>query len=372
MTRKESKASSRRNATAAKAAAAAARSRAPSGRWLAQSLTPSRLRAWWPTFRTLQVPWWLAASSLLVVVGLAAWGGTRAAAAAALVLAPFMAWAAWRAQVYSATREATRVGSPSAKLESGSNARRLDAVVLYRPLRSLPQRDLRGVEAALRWRHPTLGSHTPESWPEAMDDDTASVLLDAWLASALPQFARWWPRLRTQGCRGLWLRVPTAWSALADFGPRLTSALARHGLEPSQLVLRVPLKVEGGRPRLPPSVLDLQAQGVALAVDGFGEGPASLTHLEHLPVRTVCLAASFVERAGPDTPQRWVVESTAKLAASMGMSTLAEAVHDPRQVPALAALGCRFGVGDACGRWTVADEWSASQVANQPHQAPPR
>jgi hypothetical protein len=114
----------------------------------------------------------------------------------------------------------------------------------------------------------------------------------------------------------------------------------------------------GGWLSLPEAAHRLQALGVTIAVDAFGAGPASLSHLDRLPVRTVCLAPSFIARAGPSTPQRWVVESTARLAQSMGMSTLAEGVAQETQVLALAAMGCDLGVGDVCGPWLDAEGWT--------------
>jgi EAL domain-containing protein (putative c-di-GMP-specific phosphodiesterase class I) len=311
------------------------------------------------------VPWWQSVLSLAAVVAAATWGGPAGAAAvAALAVAALAA----RASVLTtpvapvaphagrATREAPGAAAPAEAVEPALRIDPRDTIVLYRPLRSLPELHLRGIEAELRWRHPQLGLCAPSDWPGAVGPETASDLLEAWLGQVLPQFARWLPGLRDRGGATLWLRLPAAWLALPSFGPRLTEALAAQGLDPSLLVLRVPLLVDGRRARLPASVLALQAQGVTLAVDAFGAGSASLTHLEHLPVRTVCLAPSFVERAAPGTPQRWVVESTARLAASMGMSTLAEGIAQENQVLALAALGCKLGVGEVCGPWLEASE----------------
>lgn len=310
------------------------------------------------------VPWWQSVLALLVVVTAAAWSGPAAAAAvAALAVAVLAAGAS----VPSASRAG--LGPVEAgRAAAAEPAIRVDpthTVAVYRPLRSLPELHLRGIEAELRWAHPTLGACAPSAWPGALAPETAADLFDAWAAQVLPQFARWLPDLRERGGATLWLRLPPAWLALPSFGPRLTAALAAHRVDPSLLVLRVPLLVDGRQARLPASVLALQAQGVTLAVDAFGAGSASLTHLEHLPVRTVCLAPSFVERAAPSTPQRWVVESTARLAASMGMSTLAEGITQESQVLALAALGCNLGVGEVCGPWLEASE-CASRWAGAP------
>lgn len=301
------------------------------------------------------VPWWLSVLALLAVVAAAAWSGPAAAAAvAALAVAVLAARATVPPPSHSG--QGTAASERPAAAEPALRVDPAHTVALYRPLRSLPELHLRGIEAELRWCHPTLGTCPPSAWPGALAPETAADLLDAWAARVLPQFSRWLPGLRERGCATLWLRLPPAWLALPSFGPRLTAALAAHGIDPSLLVLRVPLLVDGRQARLPASVLALQAQGVTLAVDAFGAGSASLTHLDQLPVRTVCLAPSFVERAAPGTPQRWVVESTARLAASMGMSTLAEGITQESQVLALAALGCQLGVGEVCGPWLEAPD----------------
>ena len=314
-----------------------------------------------------QVPWVAAALAVTGVAAAAVWIGPTAAALTAAVA---VAGLAWRAQMPPAIPDGEPAAGappvPGMDASTSPLASVLDTTLFYRPLRSLPELHLRGIEAELRWRLPGGEPLPPLAWPQTLAPDTAAALLDAWLSAALPQFARWLPDLRERGGATLWLRLPAAWGALPTFGSRLTQALADAGLDPSCLVLRVPLQAQGRQARLPQAVLDLQSQGVTLAVDAFGAGSASLTHLDRLPVRTVCLAPSFVERAGPTTPQRWVVESTAKLAASMGMSTLAEGITQDSQVLALAVLGCDLGVGEVCGPWREASDaasgWSTSST----------
>lgn len=320
-----------------------------------------------------QVPWSLAALAVAAVAAAAVWGGPLAAALSAVVAVAGLA-VAGRAQPTAKTGGVVDTGNsddPRANEEPMQRPARdpVKAVVFYRPLRSLPELHLRGIEAEPRWCRPGEEPLPPSGWPATMDAETAAALLDACLDTALPQFAHWLPDLRTRGSATLWLRLPPAWLGLPAFASRLTQALAASGLDPSCLVLRVPLHADGRQAKLPDAVLALQARGVTLAVDAFGAGSASLTHLDRLPVRTVCLAQSFVERAGPTTPQRWVVESTARLAASMGMSTLAEGVTQESQVLALAVLGCNLGVGDVCGPWLPAPDCAAGWSGTQAVQA---
>jgi EAL domain-containing protein (putative c-di-GMP-specific phosphodiesterase class I) len=293
----------------------------------------------------------------LLAVTLAAGGGPLAAGAVSVLVASLL-W--WRSRAPDAP-ERVACEDPAAQPASNGAGPTLSAdgtLLLYRPLRSLPELHLRGVEAELRWRHPLDGLVPPADWPPEQTAALADALIGAWVGPACARFAAWLPGLRARGAATLWLRLPMPLLEHAGLVTHLAQALTTHGLDPSMLVLRVPLRVNGRQAHLPEAAHRLQALGVTIAVDAFGAGPASLTHLDRLPVRTVCLAPSFVARAGPNTPQRWVVESTARLAQSMGMSTLAEGVAQETQVLALAAMGCELGVGDVCGPWLEAGDWT--------------
>ncbi len=303
-----------------------------------------------PAERSLR---WRDAALGLLSVALAAAGGPLMAAAVAVLAAAVLRW---RAAAPAAPAAADT--APIELGDAGSAMRAGDCVLLYRPLRSLPELQLRGIEAELRWRHPLHGLVPPAQWPAELPPALVAELLGAWLEPACARFAAWLPTFRGRGGATLWLRLPLPLLDHPALAERLAQALTAHGLDASVLVLRVPLRVQGRQARLPDAVSTLQALGVTIAVDAFGAGPASLTHLNQLPVRTICLAPSFVARAGPNTPQRWVVESTARLAQSMGMSTLAEGITQDTQVLALAAMGCELGVGDVCGPWLEADDWT--------------
>lgn len=306
-------------------------------------------------------PWrrsvrWRDAALALGAVALASTAGGPPGALAGALLAAVVLW--WRAVPEPPT--ATPLDGPATEpaVARFPALQREDIVVMYRPLRSLPELQWRGIEAELRWRAPRQGLLAPAEWPLDLAPGLAGDLLGAWLGPACARFAQWLPGLRARGGATLWLRLPSPLLEHESLVRHLTAVLAAHGLDPSTIVLRVPLQVNGRQAHLPAAVQALQALGVIIAIDAFGAGPASLTHLSGLPVRTVCLAPSFVARAGPNTPQRWVVESTARLAHSMGMSTLAEGITQETQVLALAAMGCELGVGDVCGPWLEADEWT--------------
>lgn len=230
--------------------------------------------------------------------------------------------------------------------------------VLYRPLRSLPERSVCGVEAELRWRHPLAGLLPPPDWPRPLPPGLAERLLDRWLVEACTQFARWGPRLDTRDAGQLWLPLPAIWLEAPGLEEALDRAVTVAGLPPERLRLRCTPQLQGRVAVLPEPLQRLQQRGFGLAADAFGAGAASLAHLTELPLRAVCLDRSFVERAAHAAPQRLVVESTARLAASLGMQTLADGIVGEAQVAALGAMGCQLGLGEACGPWLEAADWT--------------
>lgn len=229
--------------------------------------------------------------------------------------------------------------------------------VLYRPLRSLPDLDLCGVEAELRWRHPLAGLLPPAGWPEPLPEALARRLLDRWLVEACSQFVRWGLRPASGDAAQLWLPMAPAWLACPGLEEALDRAVASAGLTPEQVRLRCAPRLQDRAAVLPEPMARLQHRGYGVAADEFGTGSASLAHLTGLPLRAVCLDRSFIERADR-TPQRLVVEATARLAASLGMQTLADGIASAAQAQALAAMGCELGLGEACGPWLEAGDWS--------------
>lgn len=236
--------------------------------------------------------------------------------------------------------------------------------VMFRPLRTLPELTLCGVESELRWHRQPHGLQPPEDWPDGLPASLSDALLAHWLGSSCMQFVRWLPRLDAQAGATLWLRLPALWLDAPGLAAALDRAVADSGLDRSRLRLRVTAQVAGRHATLTASAQQLRQQGYVLAVDAFGGGgAASLAHLNDLPVRAVCLDRSLIERACRGPSQRLVVQSTARLASSLGMQTLADGVASESQVLTLGELGCAVGLGEVCGPWRQAEGWSACWAA---------
>jgi EAL domain-containing protein (putative c-di-GMP-specific phosphodiesterase class I) len=132
-----------------------------------------------------------------------------------------------------------------------------------------------------------------------------------------------------------------------EFATIVDEVLAETGLAPDRLVLEVTetaLLADVGAAH--ETLAQLKALGVRLAVDDFGVGHASLRHLrELLPVDILKIDKSFVDGIVDDAGDMAIVEAVVRLAAALGLETVAEGVEDERQAAALSALGCPAAQG---------------------------
>jgi diguanylate cyclase len=216
----------------------------------------------------------------------------------------------------------------------------------YQPIVTLLSGELVGVEALVRWEHPTLGLLPPATFIEIAEDTGAIAEIGAWvLAESCRQVASWQRLLPAH--RRLHLNVNLSPRELDD--PALASAvlktLARTGLSPLDLVLEV---TEGAR--MDDGVAcrqleTLRAKGIRIALDDFGTGYSSLRRLTRLPVDVLKIDRCFVAELGRSSESSAVAEAVVQLCQVLHLDTVAEGIEGIAQADALSLLGCQTGQG---------------------------
>jgi diguanylate cyclase (GGDEF)-like protein len=239
---------------------------------------------------------------------------------------------------------------------------RRDLTVVYQPVVDLADGETLGVEALVRWDHPTRGPIPPvEFIPIAEEDGLVEAIGAFVLEEAAAQLARW----DAEG----WGRPDMRMGfnvAASEIGPGLLtairSALDRHGLLPERLVVEVTesMLVDGS---LAAATLQrLRDLGVHVAVDDFGTGYSSLSYLRALPIDILKIDRSFVAELA-DPTNRAVVQAIIDLASTLELSIVAEGIESRDQVDALVALGCEHGQGYLFTRPVPGDEIPAAALA---------
>ena len=227
----------------------------------------------------------------------------------------------------------------------------------YQPRVEVRTGVLAGVEALVRWEHPTRGLLPPSEFIEVAEESGLIRTLGAWiLDEAVGQAVRW--QREDPDAAPVEMAVNLSARQLAD--PALvdvvTGALARHRLDPSLLVLEITETALMGDPEAALGALTaLRALGVGLAVDDFGTGYSSLTYLKQFPIDELKIDRSFVAGLGSDPGDTAIVASCIQLARALGLRAVAEGVETETQRLALVDLGCDLGQGYHYARPLTAD-----------------
>jgi len=281
-------------------------------------------------------------------------------------VAMYRAKASGKAQyaVYMPTMAEDLVG----RLELVAELRRArceEFVVHYQPLVDLDSGAVVGVEALVRWAHPTRGLMQPGEFIGLAEETGKIVEIGAWvLTEACAQVARW--RTETSGAADLNLNVNVSTrqvrpGVLVD---AVRAALTESGLPPEALTLELTESVLARRHEELRAVLtDVAALGVRLALDDFGTGYSSLALLQDLPVHTLKVDRSFVSALDEDAMRQGFVQAIVDLAKTLDVALVAEGMETAAETSELRRLGCRAGQGFHFAPPLGADEVGALLVA---------
>jgi diguanylate cyclase (GGDEF)-like protein/PAS domain S-box-containing protein len=228
----------------------------------------------------------------------------------------------------------------------------------YQPIVDLQSRHLVGVEALMRWRHPTRGLVMPGEFIPLAEETGQIVPMTRWMLNRACADAA---QLQREISHGDGLRVSVNVSSrylnhgnvVAD----VRSVLNAHSLRPDCLILEVTesLLLENSS-QLERTFSELKALGVRLALDDFGTGYSSLAYLHRFPIDIIKIDRSFVERLGLDPTDADGVDAIAlarailSLAEALGLDTVAEGIEHDEQRDTLLRLGCRTGQGYSFGK----------------------
>ena len=233
-----------------------------------------------------------------------------------------------------------------------------ELVLHYQPEIDMASRRIKGVEALVRWEHPTRGLVPPDEFIPLAEHTELIGPLTTWvLDHALAQCHYW------QGS-GLQLSVAVNISPRnlhhPDFGNHVGELLRKWNIDPARLQLEMTEGSVMTDPARAMTILtELRNLGVSLAIDDFGTGYSSLSYLQRLPVNDIKIDKSFVMNMGDDVNDAVIVRSTIELAHNLGLGVIAEGVETKEAWNQLAALGCDVAQGFLMCRPVPADELSA-------------
>jgi diguanylate cyclase (GGDEF)-like protein/PAS domain S-box-containing protein len=222
-----------------------------------------------------------------------------------------------------------------------------ELVVYYQPIVELRSSHIIGVEALVRWNHPTRGLLGPDVFIGLAEETGLIHEIDSRvLARACKQVRRWqYDHIAHQS---LEVSVNLAPRQLLNAGliADVEKVLSANGLEPGCLILEI---TEGAMMRDAEAAIEnlhaLKALGVRLAVDDFGTGYSSLTYLQRFPIDILKIDRSFIESIDGSSEDAALAHAIIRLAETLHLTPIAEGVERETQRARLIELGCELAQG---------------------------
>ncbi len=233
--------------------------------------------------------------------------------------------------------------------------------LVYQPVVALQSGAVRpasaGVEALVRWRHPTLGIVPPLEFIGIAESSGLIASIGQFvLNAACRQFGEWRTELGPDAPRTMAVNLSRAQLLEGGFVAAVGQILSRNRMDAACLQLEVTESLAAQDELVQRRLHELKALGLTLALDDFGTGYSSLASLHLLPVDTVKVDRSFVSLAATSPHHRVLIDATVRVARSLGMATVAEGVEDEEQARIVRDLGCDKGQGYLYSRPLAPDD----------------
>ena len=244
-------------------------------------------------------------------------------------------------------------------------------VLYYQPKAALGSGRIEGVEALIRWQHPSFGLMLPDEFIPMAEHIGVIKPLTTWvLNTALAQLRRWQDQT-DQPFPELSMAINLSTRSLLDddFPAEVASAVERWDIPAHLLELEITESAIMADPMRAHRLLtELAMIGVKLAIDDFGTGYSSLAYLKNLHVDQLKIDRSFVLNMHEDPNDAIIVRSVIDLGHNLGLETVAEGVEDLDTWEQLATLGCDSAQGFFLARPMPADcfsDWMRQAMARK-------
>jgi diguanylate cyclase (GGDEF)-like protein/PAS domain S-box-containing protein len=217
--------------------------------------------------------------------------------------------------------------------------------IFYQPIVALKDSSIVGMEALMRWQHPHQGLVAPSDFIPLAEETGLIVPLGEWLLrTACRQLKTWFDG----GVPPLRLAVNISPVQLRDpgFPDMVINVIRESGVNPENLELEITETILMEQSSSIVNVLlKLKALGIHISLDDFGTGYSSLSYLQNLPIDTLKIDRSFINKLAFNGEQTNIIETILMLGSNLGMDVVAEGIETVEQREKLQKMKCSRGQG---------------------------
>lgn len=199
---------------------------------------------------------------------------------------------------------------------------------------------LRGVEALIRWRDEENKMISPSVFIPIAEKNGAIIPIGNWvMEESIRYYAEWkrkydYPLIMS-------INISAIQYKRKDFVPQLLEIMQRYQVEPSEIELEITesILIEDFA-EVKDKLMMLRDHGIRISLDDFGTGFSSLAYLNGLPIDTLKIDKSFVDRVNTDESTRIITESIVSMVSRLGYESVAEGVETKEQLEYMQKIGC--------------------------------
>jgi EAL domain-containing protein (putative c-di-GMP-specific phosphodiesterase class I) len=219
-------------------------------------------------------------------------------------------------------------------------------ILYYQPIVDLATGATRGMEALVRWQHPTKGMIPPLEFIEVAEESGLIVPLGAWVMRTAITAAAGWMAQHPTNSPYVSVNVSVRQFRTVDFVERVLECVARSGLPARLLTLEITESLLlGDDDKVRADIARLRIAGIKVSIDDFGTGYSSLSYLHQVAVDTLKLDKSFVDTISTSTRQLELVRGIIQLAQTLQLDVVAEGIETDTDRVLLDAADCGYGQG---------------------------
>lgn len=229
-------------------------------------------------------------------------------------------------------------------------------VVYYQPQVDALNHQIIGIEALIRWQHPTRGLLKPDAFLLLAKDLGFIVNIDRWMmAHSIKQLKKWQMKKLNTGYMALNLSIKHLLDE--NFLKSLKSLLLEYNCDKKYVHLEISEEDVMENPEHIILLLqEISNLGITLSLDDFGTGYSSLSYLKRLPVDSIKIDRTFIKELPFNEQDAEITKAIIALSRSLHFNIIAEGVERVEQKDFLIAQGCHWMQGYLCGKPMAADD----------------